>query len=379
MALVYTEEQEMLRDTAKEFLSEHCGPSTFRKLREQGPAHGYDPETWSQMAELGWPGIIIGEDHDGLDFGYVGAGVLFEEMGRSLACAPLFATAIVSADLIGRAGNESQKTTYLAGIAAGEHLVAPAIDEGPRHNPAMTATRAVPGEGTYTLEGRKAFVLEGRSAETLLVLARTAGEAGDREGLSLFVVPRETAGVTVTANQMVDFRAADEVVLSSVIVPESALLGPKDEALPLLEASLDRANCLLAAELLGLAEEAFSRTIAYMRERKQFGVPIGSFQALQHRAAHLLCEIELTRSAVLKALQAAESDAAMLPLLASLAKAKAAKTAEAVTNESIQMHGGIGMTDEYDIGFFIKRARVVQMTYGDRLFHADRVATIKGY
>ena len=236
--------------------------------------------------------------------------------------------------------------------------------------------KAEPTSSGYSLSGSKQFVIDGRVADTLIVVARTSGEPGDDSGLTLFLVDADAEGVTVTPNQMVDFRSADNVNFANVQVTADAVLGKFDQGAALLDIALNAANRMLAAELLGIAEEAFGRTVAYMKERKQFGVPIGSFQALQHRAAQVYSDIELTRSVVLKALQ---SEGRAVPMLTSLAKAKACATAQLATNESIQMHGGIGMTDEYDIGFFLKRARVAQHTYGDYTYHADRVARMKGY
>ena len=379
MALVYTEEQQLLKDSAKEFLAERSPVGAFRELRDTGNPMGFSRAVWEEMAELGWTGIVIPEEYDGLDFGYVGAGVIFEEMGRTLAPSPLFASAILSATLINRGGNAKQKQDLLPEIAAGERIVASAIEESGRHAPANTSMVAERSDSGYRLTGNKCYVLDGHVADTLIVLARTSGDPGNREGLTLFILDAQTEGVSHTHHLMVDGRNADRVELAGVVVDESAVLGQVGAAMDLLEPALDVGQCILAAEMLGIAQEAFERTIGYLKERKQFGVPIGAFQALQHRAAILFGEIELVKSVVPKALQAADEASPHLPFLASTAKAKACSVVQATTNESIQMHGGIGMTDEFDIGFFIKRARVAEQTFGDYSYHADRIASIKGY
>ena len=379
MALVYTEEQQLLRDSAREFLAERSPVSAFRELRDSGNKDGFSRQVWEEMTELGWAGIAIPEEYDGLDFGYVGAGVIFQEMGRTLCPSPLFASAILGAALINRSGNASQKQALLPQIAAGERIVASAIEESGHHAPENTSLVAERTDTGYRLSGSKCHVLDGHVADTLIVLARTSGDPGDRQGLTMLLLDAEAKGLAHRHHAMVDGRNADHIELTGVMVAETSILGQVGAAMDLLEPVLDLGQCILAAELLGIAQEAFERTIGYLKERKQFGVPIGSFQALQHRAAILFGEIELVKSAVLKALQAADEASPQLPYLASVAKAKASSVARETTNESIQMHGGIGMTDEFDIGFFIKRARVAEHTFGDSSYHVDRLARLKGY
>jgi acyl-CoA dehydrogenase len=264
-------------------------------------------------------------------------------------------------------------------LARGERLLALALEEGPHHAPYRIATTARRSDGKFRLDGEKRFVLDGHVADLLIVAARSAGEAEERRGITLFLVPGDAPGLTRRRTQMVDSRNAAILRLDGVSLGEDAVLGAVDGGAALLDRLLDRARAGLAAEMLGSASEAFERTLQYLRDRKQFGVPIGSFQALKHRAAAMFCEIELTRSAVLAALSALDDDAAEASRLASLAKAKAGDAFFLVGNEAVQMHGGIGMTDEHEIGFFLKRARVAQASFGDSAFQRDHYALLAGY
>lgn len=379
MPLVYTEEQQLLRDSASEFLAERASLAQFRSLRDEGNESGYDAEVWSEMAELGWSGIVVDEEHDGLDFGYVGAGVIMEEMGKHLSLSPFFSSAIVGATALRLAGNDAQKAALLPQAAAGELLLTLAVDEGPRHNPQGTATTARAEGDAFVLSGTKQFVLNGVTAHKLVVVARTSGSPGDAKGISLFLVDGDASGVTTSRQGLVDSHGAAQVKLDDVRVGGDALLGTLHEGMPLLQEILDVACTALSAHMLGIGQEAFNRTLTYLRERKQFGTLIGTFQGLQHRAAHLFSELEVTRSAVLKALQAMDEQLPERSVLAALAKARSGQVVRLATNEAVQMHGGIGMTDEFDIGFFMKRAQAARITYGDDNYHTARFAALNGY
>ncbi len=379
MALVLNEEQVMLRDSAAGFLAQKAGVPQLRQLRDNGSPETWDPAVWSEMVDMGWAGIAIPENHGGLGYGYTGLGLVLEQVGRHLSQSPLESSVLVAATLINALGSESQKANCLPAIASGELRCALALQEGPQHAPEMTALSArAEGDG-YRLDGEKVLVLDAGTAEQFLVVARTAGEAGDTDGLSVFQVAADAPGLSVEQRQMVDSRAAGALQFKGVSVARDALLGEAGAAWTALSHTLDVANVGLAAELLGLSTEAFERTVSYLQERKQFGHIIGSFQGLQHRAAELFAELELARSIVLRALHAVDADDADLPLLASAAKAKLCEVAQRATNEAIQMHGGIGMTDEHEIGFFIKRARVAQHTFGDYNYHLDRFARLNGF
>jgi acyl-CoA dehydrogenase len=333
------------------------------------------------MVELGWAAIPWDEEHGGLAFGYKGLGVVTEESGRTLTASPLYASVWVGGTLINVAGSDAQKAEMLPQLAAGEMLLALALEESHKHDPYGISTTATASGDGFILDGRKTFVLDGHVADKLIVVARTSAEAGSRQGLSLFMVDREAQGVAVTRTLMADSRNAANIALSNVQVGSDALLGALDGAADALDQALDIARIGLTAEMLGGIQECFERTVAYLKERKQFGVAIGSFQALKHRAADMFCEIELSKSCVLEALTALDEgrDREEVAKLASLAKAKVGETYNLVSREGIQMHGGIGMTDEFDIGFFIKRAAVAEQTFGDVNFHRNRYGELEGY
>ena len=379
MAMVINEEQQMLKESAQGFLAEFAPVSALRKLRDEGSDIGYSVDLWRQMVDMGWAAILIPEAYGGLEFGHVGMGQIVEQTGRTLTASPLFASAIVGASLINLAGTEAQKTSLLGAIAAGELTTALAVDEKTHHAPRQISMAAVKRGDHYVLNGEKRFVVDGHSADKLLIAARTSGVAGESSGISLFVVDRTASGVAVERTAMVDSRNAANLRFTDVQVPVADLLGEEGKGFAALSAALDIGNAYLAAELLGIAQESFDRTLQYLKERKQFGVLIGSFQALQHRAAHWWSEVELCKSVVLKALQALDSGDAKSPVMVSIAKAKLCEVTELATNEAIQMHGGIGMTDEYEIGFFIKRARTAATLYGGYAYHGDRFAQLCGY
>jgi alkylation response protein AidB-like acyl-CoA dehydrogenase len=373
MALVLNEEQSMLRDAARDFLGERAPVRHLRELRDRGANAGFSRELWAEMAELGWPAILVPEAHGGLGYGYTGIGLVLEETGRTLTPSPLLGTALTAVAALNLAGSREQCAAILPGIAAGERIVSLACDEASRHRPGQVATTAQErGEG-YRLSGRKTAVIDGQAADTFIVSAWTGG------GLSLFLVPAGAQGVAVEPYLVLDTHVAATVRFDRVELGADALLGQPDQGQALLDRILDIARIGAAAELLGVAQEAFARTVQYLKDRKQFGVPIGSFQALQHRAAKLHAEIEMCKSVVLKALQQLDDGVADCTELASLAKAKVAATAHLAATEAIQMHGGIGMTDEFDIGFFLKRCRILETLYGDRHFHLDRYARARGY
>jgi len=379
MALVLNEEQRLLRDTAREFLAGNSPVEALRGLRDTHDPTGYSPELWRQMAELGWASIILPEAYGGLEFGFTGLGVVLEETGRTLAASPLFASAAVGASAILLGGSEEQKLSLLPAVAAGELTLALALEETHHHRPTHIATRAEQDGDGYRLNGEKTFVLDGHSADKLVVVARTSGEEDGIEGITLFLVDRGAPGVTCQRTIMMDSRNAANLTFENVTVPADAMLGELDGGWAVLEPVLDRGRVAIAAEMMGCTLEAFERTVEYLKEREQFGAPIGSFQALQHRAAIMQAEIELARSVLLQALGAVDETPEQLPLLASLAKACLNELVKLVTNEAVQMHGGIGVTDELEIGFFLKRARVARQIFGDTGYHQDRYATLCGY
>lgn len=379
MPLVLNEEQRLLQDSAREFLASNAPVEALRKLRDAKDPRGYDPDLWRQMVELGWASITLPEQYGGLEFGFLGLGVVMEECGRTLAASPLFASAVVGASALLLGGSEKQKEALLPQVSAGDLTLALALEESHHHRPTHIATSAAQQADGFVLNGNKTFVLDGHSADKLIVVARSSGEERAALGISLFLVDRNAPGVSVTRTIMTDSRNAANIHFEEVLVDNSSLIGKLDDGWAVLDQVLDRGRLALTAEMMGCALEAFERTVAYLKEREQFGAPIGSFQALQHRAAQMQADIELCRSVLLQALTAVDETPEQLPILASLAKVKLNELVKLVTNEAVQMHGGIGVTDELEIGFFLKRARVAMQAFGDTGFHKDRYATLCGY
>jgi len=379
MALTLDNDTTLVRDTAFAFFQDKAPVTALRRLRDDKDPEGFSRALWREMAELGWAGFLVPEEFGGTGFGLVGLGQVLEASGSTLAASPLVSTALVGASALVLGGSVAQKQAHLPKLVAGELVTALAIDDGAQHAPARIALAARRAGNGWTLHGEKRFVLDGHVADLLIVAARTSGSPGQREGITLFLVPANAAGVTRQRTWMVDSRNAAIVRFDGTAVGADAVLGEVDRGADLLDAILDRARAGLAAEMLGSMQECFARTLQYLKDRKQFGVPIGSFQALQHRAGQMFCEIELTRSAVMQALSSIDAGDRDASLAASLAKAKAGEAFFLVSNEGVQMHGGIGMTDEFEIGFFLKRARVAQAAFGDTAFHRDRYAAMSGF
>ena len=379
MPLVLNEEQRMFKDTAKTFFTENAPVEALRKLRDSKDATGYSTALWQQMVELGLAGITIPEAYGGLAFGFLGLGAVMEESGRNLSASPLFSTVVLGASAIELAGSEGQKDALLPAIASGEKTLALAIDEGNHHQPKNIALSATKTDEGYVLSGSKAFVLDGHSADLLIIAARTDGNKGDTGGLSLFLVDPSSNGITRSRRIMADSRNVAQIDLDHVKVSPESLLGEENHAWPVLEQVLDRGRAAIAAEMLGGTLECFERTLEYLKEREQFGVKIGSFQALKHRAAQMYADIEMTKSAVMDALTAVDENRPDSAQAVSLAKTRVNDVFTHVTNEAVQMHGGIGVTDELEIGFFLKRSRVANQILGDASYHRDRYASLNGF
>jgi alkylation response protein AidB-like acyl-CoA dehydrogenase len=379
MALVLNEEQSMLRDSARGFISDKAPVSHLRQLRDAKDASGFSRELWKAFAEIGFAGLLVPEAFGGSGLGCVEAGIVMEEIGRTLMPSPYLATSVLAASALSRGGSEAQKSQYLPRISDGSLLAALAIDEGAKHRPLMTKLQAVRSGNGFRLLGEKAFVVDGHIADLLIVAARSAGSVGERDGLTLFLVDPKTKGVAVERTAMVDAHNAARIVFDSAEVTADGVLGEVDRGFAALEGLLNIGRAAVASEMVGLSEEVFGRTVSYLKERKQFGRLIGEFQALQHRAAQLYIDIEITRAAVLKALQTIDLDFDNAGAAVAVAKARAGSTATLAVQEGVQMHGGMGMTDQFDIGFFMKRARVCQELFGDSNYHADQLARMKSY
>src|SRR3954465_1844926 len=379
MALVLNEEQSMLRDSARGLISDKAPVSHLRQLRDSKDATGFSRELWRSFAEMGFSGLLVPDEFGGSGLGCVEAGVLMEEIGRTLMPSPFLSTAVLAASALSRGGSAAQKSEHLPKIAQGSLLAALAIDEGAKHRPLQTALQAVRSGNGFRLNGAKALVVDGHTADLLIVAARSAGAPGERDGLTLFLVDPKAKGLNRERTIMGDAHNAARIEFVDVEVNADSVLGEVDQGFALLEGVLNVGRGAVASEMVGVAEEVFGRTVSYLKERKQFGRLIGEFQALQHRAAHLYTDIEITRAAVLKALQMMDQDFDNAGAAVAVAKARAGNTVTLAVQEGVQMHGGMGMTDQFDIGFFMKRARVCQELFGDSNFHADQLARLKNY
>lgn len=376
MALL-TDDQKMLKETAASFLSEQGGiAKQLRHWRNIGCKDGFGHGLWKDFAGLGLTGICIPEHQGGLGLGATEAALVLEEIGRNLTPSPFLATSVVATRAI--EGTQHAERWYPE-ILAGAAVLTLAIDEGPRHQPERTALEAKRQGNGFVLNGAKQFVVQGASADMIVTAARTSGSAGDIGGLTLFAVPKDVAGLAVENVALVDSSKAARLAFNHVELDADAVIGEVDGGWRPLERALKAGNAGVAAELVGVASGASSMTLDYLRQRKQFGKFIGEFQALQHRAAHLYVEVEIARAAALKAAHLLDAGDGEADIYVSAAKAKAADVANLAVREGVQMHGGIGMTDEHDIGLFIKREAVLGKMFGDVFTHRERVAALSGY
>lgn len=372
MPLLFNEEQRLLLETAQDYFQNNFSTKALRQLRDNHDELCYVPELWQQMVEMGWTGILASEEEGGLGFGFKGVGAVLEPAGKTLAGSPFLATVVLGGSALQLGGSEAQRAHWLPKLIAGEVRFALAVDETPRHDPKVCNTTAKKNDHGYVLDGEKFFVMDGACADQLIVSANC--EAGS----ILLLVDAKAAGVERHRLSMIDTRNAARIVFKNVQVAADAVLGQPGNGNELLDQILDRGRVALCAEMLGIAQWLFDTTIAYLKQRVQFDVLIGSFQALQHRAAKMFVQMQLARSTVLAALACVDENPAFLPYYASAAKAKMAETLELVSSEAVQMHGGIGVTDELDVGLYLKRGRVCVAALGDVSFHRDRVAGMSG-
>ena len=376
MPLYLNDEQQMLRDTARDYVGEHAPVGHMRKLRDDDDATGFSRDLWKNFAEMGFTGILIGEDQGGLGLGHVEAGIVLEEIGRNLSPSPFLTTAVAAVEAL---KGSAQAEKWFPGIVAGDTVAALAIDEGAKHRDSVGLKAERSGNG-FKLTGTKQFVTHGHVADLLIVAARTAGSADDADGVTLFAVDQGAAGLSADPQRLADASLAARLDFAGVEVDADAVIGEVDAGRDPLGRLLRAGRSGASAELLGVGGGAMDMTVAYLKERKQFGQLIGSFQALQHRAAHLYSDMEVARAAVLKAQQLLDDDGAdAADEAVSVAKAMTSLATTLSVQEGVQMHGGIGMTDEYDIGFYMKRGRVLAEMFGDANFHADALAKAAGY
>ncbi len=379
MKLILDPAQAMLAKTASDFANKHDPVDRQRQLRNDKSELGYSPAVWSEMADLGWTGIPFAEDLGGLGMGMAEAVLISESMGEALAPEPFISAVIFAGSLIEALGTTEQKQAWLQPTIEGQKRLAVAHQEqATRFDPAHCTTTAEQVDGGWRLTGTKAHVIDGYDANGWVVAARTSGGDRDEDGISLFIVAAGANGATCTHQARVDSRNASTLVLAGA---PGELLGGVDGGGPALSEAIDRATVALCGEMLGMVREAFERTIEYLKTREQFGAKIGTFQALQHRAAEMFVEIELCKSVVMGAARTLDEDGDVSNRIAQVANAKArcSDTVILVTNEALQMHGGVGMTDEYDIGLFMKRARVCELTFGDASYQRNRFAKAQGF
>lgn len=375
--MLLTDDQKMLRETAAQLMAEEGSiANQLRRWRGSDCSDGFGTALWKQFGELGLSGMCIPEAHGGLGMGATEAALVLEEVGRNLTPSPFLTTAVAAARALDGSAAEER---WFPGIVAGETVAALAIDEGRRHAPEQIAMRAERQGNGFVLNGAKQFVVHGASADVILVAARTAGSPGETDGLTLFAVPRGTAGLAIENVTLADASKAARLAFEKVALDGDSVVGEVDDGWGPLSRALAAGRAGAAAELVGVAAGAASMTLDYLKQRKQFGKLIGEFQALQHRAAHLFSEIEIARAAALKAAELLDAGDANAELMVSVAKAKAATTAALAVQEGVQMHGGIGMTDEHDIGLYMKREAVLAELFGDARFHRARVAELSGY
>ena len=374
-----TEEQTLLKNQAQSWVNEEAPVSKFREMRDSGNENGFDKGTWAAIAEMGWTGILIPEEYGGVDMGHLTFGVVLEELGRQLTASPLLASAGIGTMALRLGGSKSQQSEWLPAIADGSRIVTLAVDEGPHHTPNRSALSAKPKGSGFVLNGAKVHVSEGLAADGFIVSASHQGDQSQEGKLSLFLVPAHCPGLTRERLVTTDSRGYANLEFANVELPEEALLEGAQTGNALLEKILDCGRAYLAAEILGVAAQSFDITLDYLKTRIQFGQPIGSFQALGHRASGLYTEMEMTRSCVEAALQGLDEEADNTAELCSLSKCKAGQFGHHMSNELIQIHGGIGMTDEFDAGLYLKRARALEFALGNQAFHRDRFAQLRGF
>lgn len=378
MPLYHNDDQAMLQDSARDFISGEAPVSHLREFRDKNCKDGFGHALWKQFGEMGFTGILVSEEDGGLGLGNVEAGIVLEEIGRNLTPSPFLTTSVVGVEALNAAGKD-MRDRWLPGILSGETVLGVAIDENVKHRPENIAMKAERSGNGFKLNGKKQFVIQGASADMLIVAARTGGSAGETDGLTIFAVEKDAAGLSAESARLVDSAMAAHVEFDNVEVNADAVIGEVDQGWDVLTRMLRAGRVGSAAEAVGVGSGAMNITFDYLKQRKQFGTLIGAFQALQHRAAHLYSEMEIARSAVLKAQQLLDEGNAGAELMVSVAKAKAGRATNLAVREGVQMHGGIGMTDEYDIGLYMKRDRALAEFMGDANYHTNRVAEMNGY
>ena len=371
MPLYLNEDQAMLRDTARDFIAgEGSIAKQLRPFRDRNCSDGFGHALWKQFGEMGFTGILVDEADGGLGLGHVEAGILLEEIGRNLTPSPFLVTAVAVLEAL---RGSPLRERWLPGILAGETVAALAIDEGPKHRPEAIAMEAARSGNGFRLNGRKQFVVQGTAADFFVVAAQSG------EGLTLFLVEKDVKGLGVEGVRLADSSIGTRLDFDGVEVDSDAVIGEVGDGWSVLSRVLNAGRAGAASEMVGVGSAAMGMTVDYLKQRKQFGRLIGEFQALQHRSAHVYSELEIAGAATLKAAQLLDEGSEEAEAMVSVAKAKAGRASTLAVQEGVQMHGGIGMTDEYDIGLYMKRDRALNELFGDANYHADRLARLNGY
>ena len=379
MPLYYDDDQAMLADSASDFIREEGSiAKQLRHWRDRDCKDGFGHGLWEQFGEMGFTGILLPEEDGGLGMGQVEANIVLEEIGANLTPSPFLSSSVLAATAL-KHGSDDTRGRWLPDLVAGKNVYAVAIDEGPKHRPEKIACKAEKSGNGFKLSGKKDFVVYGASAEMIVVAARTSGSDSDADGITLFAVPQDASGVSHDSVRLVDSSMASHITFDGVELDGDAVIGEVDGGREILNAMLRAGRVGASAEGVGVARGAMDMTVDYLKQRKQFGQLIGSFQALQHRAAHLYSEVEIARAVVIKAAQLLDAGSEQAELMTSVAKAKVAKAAGLAVKEGVQMHGGIGMTDEYSVGFYLKRARVLEAAWGSSSHLRDAYARMKSY
>lgn len=371
----FSEEQDMLRQSARDFLAENCPIALVRQLMED--ERGYKPELWKAMADLGWLGLAFPEAYGGQGLGFVDLTVILEEMGAALLPSPFFSSVLLAGQTILLGGSEAQKHAYLPKIADGSLLATLALTETSARFDAqgVADVKAVSTGDGFSISGTKLFVPDAHVADVLVVAARTKASGDKSYGISLFLVDRTSPGVSTTVLKTMDqTRKQCEVVFDNVVVGRDRLVGMLDMGWPVLQKVLNIATAALCAEMVGGAQRVLDISVAYAKERVQFGRPIGSFQAIKHKCAEMMLQVESAKSAAYYAAWAVDEDGAETPLAVSMAKAYCSDAYRYTAGEGIQVHGGIGFTWEHDMHLYFKRAKYSEFTFGDATHHRELVA-----
>jgi alkylation response protein AidB-like acyl-CoA dehydrogenase len=379
LSLILTQEQSLLQESAASFARDMRDLRGLRRRRDGVQDSVGDPSLWQQIVDLGWPAIPFDESFGGLGLGYAELGIVMEEMGRHLLHTPMLSSVVMFGGIVSKAGTQRQKEMILPGVCDGSRLGTFAYQESARHNPYAVSTRLVQDGDGYRLSGQKRLVLDGGAASDYVVLARESGESADRDGLVLVMIPADDERVVVRNQQLLDGRSVANISFHNVAVSEDQLLGNRDDVPDIVDDIFAKTAVILSAEMTGGIQSTFEMTLKYLKTREQFGSKIGSFQGLKHRAARWFCELELSKAIVLEALRAIDSDSEEMIKLASVCKARVSDTYHLSGKEGIQMHGGIGVTDEHDVGLYMKHGWVTEILFGDSLYHRLKFAGAQGY